>query len=143
MQRESSVKVSLASCERLILTKQHEIDMLSNQNEQLRLSLDKLERELGDLANALAAKDKLLRAAQRKIDDREHELRQLGVVQSQSDGKDEAMKIAARQNREILRILQEANLKAQTLAEENAQSKAVHESRRRVARHAVVSHPTH
>ena len=124
MQRESSVKVSLASCERLILTKQHEIDMLANQNEQLRLSLDKLERELGDLANALAAKDKLLRAAQRKIDDREHELRQLGVVQSQSDGKDEAMKIAAMQNRNILMILQEANLKCENLERENRTLKA-------------------
>ena len=42
------------------------------------------------------------------IDDRDHEIRQLSVVRSQSEGKDEAMKIAARQNREILRILQEA-----------------------------------
>jgi hypothetical protein len=123
-QTGSDAKVSVASCERLILTKQHEIDMLSNQNEQLRLSLDKLERELGDLANALAAKDKLLRAAQRKIDDREHELRQLGVVQSQSDGKDEAMKIAAMQNRSILQILQEANLKCENLERENRTQKA-------------------
>ena len=117
-------KTSAASFERLITSKQKEVDMLAQQNEQLRTSLDRLERELGDLANALAAKDSLLRAAQRKIDDTEHEVRQLGVVQSQSDGKDEAMKIAAAQNRNILMILQEANLKCKNLEKENGDLKA-------------------
>ena len=90
------------------------------ENAQLRLAMDRLERELTTLAEALQEKDKEVRKMQTSIDDRDHEIRQLSVVRSQSEGKDEAMKIAARQNREILRILQEANLKAQTLAEENA-----------------------
>ena len=87
-------------------------------------SMDKLERELGDLADALAKKDRQLRQAQLTIDDRDHELKQLGVVKSQSEGKDEAMKLAATQNREILRILQEANVKAQRLEKENAELRA-------------------
>jgi len=117
-------KPSLLGYERLVRTKQTEIDLVMTENEQLRLAMDRLERELGTLAEALQAKDRQLRQAQVTIDDRDHEIRQLSVVRSQAEGKDEAMKIASRQNREILRILQEANLKATTLAEENARMKA-------------------
>jgi len=116
-------KPSLKGYERLVHTKQTEIDLVMTENAQLRLAMDRLERELTTLAEALQEKDKEVRKMQLSIDDRDHEIRQLSVVRSQSEGKDEAMKIAARQNREILRILQEANLKAQTLAEENARMK--------------------
>ena len=117
-------KPSLLGYERLVRTKQTEIDLVMTENEQLRLAMDRLERELGTLAEALQAKDRQLRQAQVTIDDCDHEIRQLSVVRSQAEGKDEAMKIASRQNREILCILQEANLKATTLAEENARMKA-------------------
>ena len=116
-------KPSLKGYERLVHTKQTEIDLVMTENAQLRLAMDRLERELTTLAEALQEKDREVRKMQISIDDRDHEIRQLSVVRSQSEGKDEAMKIAARQNREILRILQEANLKAQTLAEENARLK--------------------
>ena len=90
----------------MVNTKQTEIDLVMTENAQLRLAMDRLERELTTLAEALQEKDKEVRKMQMSIDDRDHEIRQLSVVRSQSEGKDEAMKIAARQNREILRILQ-------------------------------------
>ena len=99
-------KPSLKGYERLVHTKQTEIDLVMTENAQLRLAMDRLERELTTLAEALQEKDKEVRRMQTSIDDRDHEIRQLSVVRSQSEGKDEAMKIAARQNREILRILQ-------------------------------------
>ena len=135
-------KPSLKGYERLVHTKQTEIDLVMTENAQLRLAMDRLERELTTLAEALQEKDKEVRRMQTSLDDRDHEIRQLSVVRSQSEGKDEAMKIAARQNREILRILQEANLKAQTLAEENARSQAAQKSRRRGTSAALLDHAT-
>ena len=83
-------KPSLKGYERLVHTKQTEIDLVMTENAQLRLAMDRLERELTTLAEALQEKDREVRKMQISIDDRDHEIRQLSVVRSQSEGKDEA-----------------------------------------------------
>ena len=117
-------KPSLKGYERLVHTKQTEIDLEHATENAAAAPRHGPFRKGTDHARGGSTREGPGGAEDAdQVHDRDHEIRQLSVVRSQSEGKDEAMKIAARQNREILRILQEANLKAQTLAEENARLK--------------------
>ena len=102
-----------------IVSKDRQIAVISGQNDQLRGSLEQMEAEIASMLETLVGKDRELQKQQRTLDKRERELSRLRVVQSQSEGKDQAMEVSSKQNASLLQLLEETEEKARELGLEN------------------------
>ena len=98
-----------------------------------RDSVEALEDEIRTLTKTVESKDKEIKEMHRQLEKAQLEVHHLKGLKSEMLGKDEAIAMAAKQNRSLLQVLQEADAKCRELSKENGELRA------EVKRHVTLS----
>jgi len=90
--------------------------MITKQNDQLRRSLNEVESEMITLQEALSSKDLMIVEKDRDMESIQRECNGIMAELQKSEGRENAMDLAAKQNTHLLRLLEQEEAKKSALS---------------------------
>ncbi|CAM9412623.1 unnamed protein product [Ectocarpus fasciculatus] len=102
----------------MISAKHQEVLLLSRQNQGLREGIDSVEKEMGSLHGVIETKYNAVQKHKRESDRLRREIKRLHVEREEHKGQENAMIVAATQNSRLLKLLEQEELKRESVLTE-------------------------